>query len=82
MKVQEIASSEKFSEKHDYRNMLSIKIDGKQELRFLDGEPEDANLSRDFNDAYKIVSAMKRAYDAGVAGEEFIMESVEVDDFY
>lgn len=79
--MKEISSSEEFSEKHDYRSMLTIEIDGKRAFRFLDGEPEDANLGRDFNDVYTIVEAMEKAYEAGMACAGFEVERVEVDDF-
>lgn len=81
MKVKETRGSEKFQEKYDYRNMLKIEVDGKQVMRFLDGEPEDANLSRDFNDAYGIVDLLEKAYDAGYKREGFKVERIEVDEF-
>lgn len=54
MKVIVKTSSDKFQEKYDYRSLLKIEVDGKEKMNFLDGEPEDANLSRDFNDCYSI----------------------------
>ncbi len=80
MKVKQTVFSEKGLKKWDWRSMLKIEINGKKEFWFLDGEPEDANCNRDFNDVYKIVKAMKRAYEAGVAGENFEIEKVEVND--
>lgn len=80
MKITQETSSDSLLESMDFRNYLSIKIDGKPAARFLDGEPEDANLSRDFNDCYSIVNLMKMAFDAGKAGETFEVEKVEVDD--
>ena len=81
MKITEETSSDELLEEMDYRNYLAIKVNGKQEVRFLDGEPEDSNLGRDFSGCYDIVKLMKMAYDAGKAGEEFEVEEVEVDDF-
>ena len=80
MKIKQTVFSEKGWKKWNYRGFLQIEIDGKKEFRFLDGEPEDAILDRDFNDAYKIISAMKKAYQAGKDGEEFKIEEIEVDD--
>jgi hypothetical protein len=50
-------------------------------MSFCDGEPEDANLNRDFNDCYKIIKLMKEAYEAGKNGEDFKIETIEIDDF-
>ena len=81
MRLKETRSSEKFQEKNDWRNLLEIEVDGARVFRFLDGEPEDAKLSRDFNDAYKIVDMLEKAYDAGYKREGFKLDRVEVDDF-
>ena len=43
---------------------------------FLDGEPEDSNLSRDFNDVYNIENLMLLAYEAGKAGEELTVKII------
>jgi len=80
MIVKEITLSAKGIQNFDYRNFLQINVDGKKIVRFLDGEPEDANLSRDFNGCYKIVDLMELAYEAGRKGENFIYNSEEVDD--
>ncbi len=50
-------------------------------LEFWDGEPEDANINRDFNDVYSITDLMKMAYDAGKNGEDFTVTSTTVDEF-
>ena len=50
---------------------LEIKVNGKSEFCVSSGEPEDANLNRDFNDCYKITNLMKVAWEAGKAGEPF-----------
>ncbi len=81
MKILTTTGSNKFAEKNDYRGFLKIDIDGKTVFEFLDGEPEDANLGRDFNDCFRITSAMQKAYEAGKAGEEFLLERREIDDF-
>ena len=80
MKVTETTFTDKGREEYDYCEYLRIDVDGKQELEFMDGEPEDANLRRDFNDCFSIVNLMRRAYEAGRAGEEFEYEIRQVDD--
>jgi len=81
MKIKETVSSEKFQENNDYRCFLEIEVDGKKECGFSDGEPEDANLNRDYSDCYNIVSLMKRAHEAGKNGEELIIEEIESDEW-
>lgn len=80
MKVTETTFTDKGREEFDYRDYLRIDVDGKQAVEFMDGEPEDANLGRDFNDCFSIVDLMHRAYEAGRAGEKFEYETREVDD--
>jgi hypothetical protein len=81
MKIEEVVSSEKFSEDNDYRSFLQIKIDGKKAFSFTDGEPEDANLGRDFSDCFGIVSAIQKAYLAGKNGEVLELSEDESDDW-
>jgi len=71
MKVEINTLSDEQSEEIDYRQSLEIKIDGKSVFNVLDGEPEDANLSRDFCDIYNIGNLLKLAYEAGQRGEDF-----------
>ncbi len=61
----------------DYRHYLTILVDGKQLFDAWDGEPEDSNLSRDFNACYSIPDLMELAYEAGKRGEEFTIKNVE-----
>lgn len=68
MKIKEVYQED------DYQGSLDIFIDGKKEFSVHDGEPEDNNLYRNFNDCLSIVSLLKRAYDAGKNGEELIIE--------
>lgn len=81
MKVEVVVSSEEFREKNDYRNTMSIVVDGKKEVSFTDGEPEDNNLNRNFNGVYKIDKLMKKAYEAGKNGESFELSTREIDDW-
>lgn len=81
MKVKIITSSEKFREDHNYREFFIIEIEGKKGVLFLDGEPEDANMKRDFKDVWLIPDLLKSAYQAGKNGEDFSIEECESDYF-
>jgi hypothetical protein len=61
----------------DYRQTLTIEVDGKGIFGVGDGEPEDSNLSRDFSDCFSITDLMKMAYDAGKNGEDWEYELIE-----
>ena len=79
MKIEIMSESEKFREKSDFRSFYGIKVNGKQECFFIDGEPEDANLMRDFNDVLSIPDLMKKAYEAGKNREDLEMINVTYD---
>lgn len=53
-----------------------------QSLEFCDGEPEDATLSRDFSDVYKINMLIQEAYEAGRDGKHLEVTSKEVSSIY
>ena len=76
MKVEFISRSEEEVENYNYRNAVKILVDGKSKAKFYDGEPEDANLMRDFSDVFSIPSLMEMAYEAGKNGEEFEIEGI------
>ena len=63
--------SEKGLENRDYKNILTILIDGVERFSVMDGEPEDSNLNRDFNDCWNVPDLMRSAYEAGKNGETF-----------
>lgn len=68
-------------DEEDYRSALQVKIEtdvSEHTLRFMDGEPEDANLSRDFSDCHSIKDALAAAYEAGKRGEP--IEVIEKDE--
>jgi hypothetical protein len=65
MKIEVMSLSDKGLEYRDYKNILTILIDGVEWFSVMDGEPEDSNLSRDFNDCWNIPDLMKKAYEAG-----------------
>jgi len=72
--------TDKGQERRDYRDIIEIHINGKYEFGVHDGEPEDNNLSRNFNDCWGIPHLMREAYKAGKNGDVFIFEKVELDD--
>lgn len=55
----------------EMRQSIEISIDGEEVLSVHDGEPEDNNLCRNFNDCWNIVGMMKMAHEAGQRGEPF-----------
>lgn len=67
-------------ESNDYRNAIAIEIDGERKFEVIDGESEDANLSRDFSDCFNIENLMELAYDAGKKGETFEISYEEVEE--
>lgn len=71
MIVKEITES--FDE--ESRLSIEISIDGVKVFAVHDGEPEDNNLYRNFNDCVSITHMMEIAYNAGKAGESFKIES-------
>jgi len=81
LKVKVISLNEEALENRDYRDILAIEINGQCKFEVYDGEPEDANLSRDFNSCWKIPKLMKSAYEAGKNGEEFTIINEEVDEY-
>lgn len=67
------------SEDNDYRCAYEIKTE-KHTLSFYDGEPEDANLNRDFNDIFSITDLLVEAHEAGKRGEDLTFVGGEIDD--
>ena len=81
MVITETTLSKKGKKVWDYRSFLQIDIENSTiKLRFLDGEPEDANLYRDFNDVYRIINALRIAHEAGRNGEKLEIIHKEVDE--
>ena len=79
MKVKVFSLSEKGLRDNDYRSILKITIDGEEMFEVGEGEPEDATLSRDFNDCWRVPSLIKAAYRAGLSNEKLEIERVTVD---
>jgi hypothetical protein len=61
-------------EEFDFRDHLTIEVDGKIVFDVSDGEPEDGTLSRDFCDCFSIGDLMEMAYNAGKNGESFELQ--------
>jgi hypothetical protein len=79
MKITIETYSEKACEENDYCGKFVLKIDGKKFMSFYDGEPEDSNLGRNFNDVFSIPELIQRVYDAGKSGEVLEIEDIETD---
>lgn len=79
MIIKETYLEDEHYERSGYSIEVSTGTDGRT-LRFLDGEPEDATINRDFSDVHKIYALVKMAYDAGCSGEDFESSSNETDD--
>lgn len=80
MKMTIKSRSEEQLEEYDYKDCCTIEIDGEKVFHVSDGEPEDANLSRDFNDVWNIPDILKRVYEAGKKGEILTIEQADADE--
>ena len=68
----DIVIIDKFDEE-DYTQEVKIQVkssSGDIDLSFHDGESEDNNISRNFNDILKIEELLEIAFNAGKSGEE------------
>lgn len=67
-----------------YRIIAEMENGNSEEVSFLDGEPEDAILGRDFSEVYKIDRLLEIAWLAGSLGEEMKYETrmtSDIDEF-
>ena len=80
MNVEVISRSAEMIERSDYRDAIKIRIDGETVFSVSDGEPEDANLSRDFSDAYNVPELLQKAFEAGRSGETIKIVDIKSDD--
>lgn len=53
----------------DCRNAFVVAVNGKSFLNFVDGEPEDNSISRNFSDVSSIGSLIERVVKARDSGE-------------
>ncbi len=63
----------------DWQGTYAIKFDGKTVFSVVDGEPEDNNISRNFNDVYSIPTLLKQMYKLGKSGERVTIKTIQVD---
>ncbi len=80
MKVTVFSRSDEQLDQNDYQDCLEIKVNGKRRFRVHDGELEDGNLARDFNDCFKITELMKEAFDSGKNGENIEFEHLDLEE--
>lgn len=80
MKIEFIRRSMQKIKEYDWSCAVEIRVDGEKVFSVSDGEPEDANLSRDFNDVYVVPKLLQMAFDAGKNGESFTIEESESDE--
>ena len=76
--------TEDFFKEDELRRAFKITVktekDEKQ-LSFMEGEPEDANIGRDFADIVDIDNLVKMAYEAGKNGESLEIDHKNYDSF-
>lgn len=80
MKVKVMSLTEEALEEREYRDAVTIEIDGKKVFQVHDDEPEDSNLSRSFSDVWKIPDLLKKAYKVGKNGERFEIKHEKVEE--
>lgn len=80
MQVTVLSFSNKLLKQENYRNGYAIKTDKNVNLKFIEGEPEDASISRDYNDVFKITDLIEVAYQAGMNKEKIEIIYKETDD--
>jgi hypothetical protein len=78
MKITLKTRNEEQLEERDYRDCIKILIDGEEVFCVYDGEREDNSLSRNFANCYSIPCLLEKAYQAGIAGEELIVEKQSI----
>ena len=62
----------------DYRSAVYLNLEGTNEISFIDGEPQDANLNRNFSDVYQIAEMIEYANQLGLYGVKIITETEDV----
>lgn len=78
MEIIEYSLTEDQIEQNDYKDDYSLTINFENNnnfyLNFIDGEAEDNNLMRNFNDCYWIKEVLIEAYNAGKRNENLIIK--------
>lgn len=81
MKIVEKSLTETALEAADWMDIYIIEVNGEEKISVNDyGEPEDNSLGRDLNFVYGIVDLMRLAFEAGKAGEEFVVEQQKIEE--
>ena len=80
MLIKQVYFEDKDCFREGYKINAEMENGTRKELKFLDGEPEDATINRDFSDIHKIYALVKLAYEAGKNGETITSISTETDD--
>lgn len=78
MKITFKTCSEEQLAEDDYQDCIELLIDGKEVFYVHDGESEDNSLSRNFAACYSIPDLLEKAYQAGKAGEDFLIEKQSI----
>lgn len=81
MKLTFVTLTENAIAERDYCDLYAIEIDDKKVFSVADGEPEDNNLSRNFNDVYKLKELLLTMYQAGADSEKLEINDTEVEDY-
>jgi hypothetical protein len=76
MEIEIVENSEEFFD-NNYKSFFSVTVDGVLEMNFMDGEPEDNNLYRNFSDICAIPALLQKVYNAGKNKEEFSINMIE-----
>ena len=79
MEITTITLSDIGLEARDWQGTYAIKFDDKTIFEVWDGEPEDNNISRNFNDIYSIPKLLQQVYEIGKRGEELSFNTIQVD---
>ena len=79
MLIKQVYLEDKHYEGSGYSIEITTETKTKK-LRFIDGEPEDATINRDFSHVHQIDTLVRMAYEAGKNGEPLETLSVEIED--
>lgn len=79
MKITVVTPNDEQFADNDFRYSYEIRIDGTRMFSVWDGEPEDNTIGRNFNDVVSIPELLRRAWEAGKAGESFEVENIDQD---
>ena len=81
MRLTVISLTDEAIKKRDGSDTCVLEIDGEKVFQVSDGEPEDNNLSRNFNDVWQLQGILERVFKAGKEDEVLQIEREEVDEY-